>query len=261
MFRRSARFALVLAAALATTALTSPSQALPLTALLPEHGPVVPLKNAAMINITKDGFRYRAGQQDSRLVVKEVRGRLHFIDRGTKELRSLPGSCRREKVNTGIAASCPVPAKYTAKNPMFLEIWPRLGDDRINGRTLPASYRMWVLADAGDDVVRLGAGDDFVNGAQGNDKVFGGRGDDWMRTGIGNDKIRGNRGNDKLVGVAGHDVVRGGAGNDQVGGGPGNDLLVAGAGTDKVRCGGGRDKARVQRSDKAVDCEAVSRRG
>jgi Ca2+-binding RTX toxin-like protein len=99
---------------------------------------------------------------------------------------------------------------------MFLEVWPRLGHDFVDGSTLPATLRLWVLADAGNDTVYGGAGDDFVNGAHDTDRVWGGAGNDWVRGGSGNDRLYGGTGNDRLLGQDGADVVRGGAGVDRV---------------------------------------------
>lgn len=229
---------------------------LPTMALLGEDGPPIPLKNAAMIDRTAIGYRYRAGQQDSRLVVKVVEGRLRFADRRTRELRAFPSSCEQLTPRRGIAALCDIPLWVSEQTPAFLEIWPRLGDDYVDGSTLPASFRMWVLADAGDDVIRTGAGDDFVNGAQDDDTVWGGDGDDWIRTGIGNDVLHGEGGDDKLIGTDGRDRVFGGPGNDSLYGGRGRDLLDGGDGADRLSCGGGsRDSFLADRSDRVLLCE------
>lgn len=259
MFRTSARLALVLAAGGIVTTVPGSAQALPPTELLGDGGPAIPLKNAAMIVKTKWGLRYIAGQQDSNLTVSEVNGKIRFVDRGTGELRDIPRACKRQAVKGGIGAVCNVPAKYDSPNSMFLEIWPRLGDDTVDASSVPDTYRMWVLADAGRDVVRTGAGKDFVNGAQDADKVWGGGGADWLRTGIANDTIHGEGGNDRLVGVDGNDTIHGGPGDDRVGGGPGSDTLHADAGKDFVSCGGGRDGAWLDSLDRAHECESVAR--
>jgi hypothetical protein len=221
---------------------------------------VVPLKNAAMIVKTDRGYRYVAGQQDSHLKVTKVAGRLRFVDTGTRELRSIPKSCSKQKVRVGVSAVCKVPRSVSARQPMTIDIWPRLGDDSIDGSALSAAFKLSVLADAGRDVVRGGAGNDFVNGARDKDRVFGGGGRDWIRTGIGNDVIRGGSGSDRLVGVDGNDRVRGGGGNDRVGGGSGSDTLRAGRGSDMVACGSGSDDAFIDRSDRSSECESVFRR-
>jgi hypothetical protein len=229
----------------------------PPTELMGDGGPVRPLKDAAMIERTEGGLRYIAGQQDSHLTVTVTNGKVRYVDTGTAELREIPSFCRRESVTTGIAALCTIPAAFD-QGTMFLEVWPRLGDDFVDGSTLSSRFRFWVLADAGFDTVRAGDGDDFVNGAQDNDRAWGGAGDDWIRTGIGRDRIWGEAGEDKLVGADQNDVIRGGDGNDQVGGGAGDDSLWADAGTDTVRCGSGNDDAHLDGADHEVDCESVS---
>jgi len=259
VFRKSVRFALLVAACAAATSVSVVAQADPPTALTGNSGTVIPLKNAAMITKEDTGYRYRSGQQNGHLTITLVDGGLLYTDTGTKELREIPGTCERRSVPVGISAFCTVPSQFNQNNPMFLEVWPRLGDDFTDGSTLPSMFRMWVLADKGDDTTFGGAGDDFVNGAQDNDKASGGAGNDWIRTGIGNDDLSGGDGNDKLVGVEGNDSVRGGAGNDRVGGGPGSDALWGDAGTDVVACGGGADDAYVDSDDKSSECETLTR--
>lgn len=255
MLRSAARLAVVVSACAATTAMMPSSQALPPTELL-GGGEVIPLKDAAMISRTDVGYRLRAGQQDSHLVVTLVGGRLHFADTGTAELRRFPKACRAEDARVGVAVSCRVPARYDGGNPMFLEVWPRLGDDVVDGSALPSSYRLWVLADAGEDTVLGGAGDDFVNGAQDDDLVRGGAGDDWLRTGIGRDEIGGDAGADELVAGDGADRAHGGDGDDRVGGGAGPDQLSGDAGRDTVVCGTGTDVVWLDLLDRAVGCES-----
>ena len=261
MSRRLARLALILAAT-ATSALFTTggaAQAEPITELTPAHGPVIPLKNASMIVKTGVGYRYMSGQQDSRLTVSQVGNRLVFVDTGTQELRKRPKSCIETKVSKGISVSCRVNARFTDSSPMFVEIWPRLGDDHVDGRTLSSTFRMWVLADAGFDTVHTGAGDDFINGAQDDDVAYGGAGEDWIRTGLGNDQLFGEAGDDRLVGVYGSDEVHGGEGNDQVGGGEGDDQLWGDAGNDTVSCGVGFDNAWYDWSDRVQSCETTYR--
>ena len=253
MFSRSVRFALIVAVCAATTSLTSVSHALPPTELIGD-GNAEPMKDAATISTTKWGYRYRAGQQNSHLVITQVGDQVRYVDTGTKELREIPGSCRREQASRGIAVSCTVPAKYSPSNPIFLEVWPRLGDDFVDGSDLSATFRLWALVDAGRDTVFGGAGDDFVNGAQDGDRVRGGPGKDWLRTGIGNDVLWGGTGNDRLVALDGADDLHGGEGDDQVSGANGNDELWGGAGADRVSCGSGSDTAWLDSADKAIDC-------
>jgi hypothetical protein len=270
MLGRTLRRTLVL---LAGTALAAGAVGAPVAAQASEPGPswpytkilngqykLIPLKDAAMITRTKHGYLYRAGQQDSRLVITRVDGGLRYHDRGTKKFRSLPDSCRRQRVQVGVAAVCNVPSGIKVSNPMLLEVWPRLGDDFVDGSTLAAPFQMAVLADAGRDVVFLGAGNDFVNGAFQRDVVRGGPGNDWIRTGDGDDDVEGGSGNDRLIGSDGRDTVRGGYGKDRVDGGFGNDrLYAADSSRDVVACGAGVDRARVDRTDKLNDCESVTR--
>lgn len=261
MMRRPVRLFLVVAAfATATTSMTSVAHAdyQPPTELLGDNGPAIPLKNAAMIVRTEGGYRYMAGQQNSHLTITMANGKLLYVDTGTLELRDIPRTCSRQSVAQGIAALCKIPAKFDGSK-MFLEVWPRLGNDVVDGSTLSANFRLWVLADAGFDTVYAGAGDDFVNGAQDGDRVWGGAGNDWIRTGLGNDRLWGGPGDDQLVGVYNRDRIHGGKGNDRVGGGPGNDVLFAGEGTDFVICGGGADSAHADQADRIThDCESVT---
>lgn len=260
MFRRSVRsLALLVAAVAAALPIGSATAYSPPTALLGDGGPVTPLKNAAMIEQTKGGFRFIAGQQNSRITVTLNNGRLRFVDTGTRELRSLPKACNRQSAGKGIAAVCKVPSRYGPANPMFVEVWPRLGNDYVDGSALPAMTRLWVLADRGRDTVRGGAGNDFVNGAQDADRVSGGGGNDWLRTGTGGDSISGGPGRDKIVGADGGDSIRGGAGGDRLYGAGGSDTLRSGAGSDTAVCGAGADRALVDRADRTNGCERVTR--
>lgn len=266
MSRRFTPIALALATCAATTATAviggtvQAAGSTPPTEILAGGPPVTPLKNAAMIERTPWGFRYTAGQQNSHLTVSIRHGKIRYADTGTRELRTIPRLCSRRPAARGIAALCRIPGRYGAANPMFLEVWPRLGNDYVNGSTMPSMFRMWVLADQGADTVYGGNGNDFVNGASQDDTAYGGAGNDWLRTGTGNDQIWGEAGNDNLVGVDGHDVIRGGGGNDRMGGGLGNDVLHADAGADVVACGGGTDRASGDGSDRYSACEATTRR-
>lgn len=257
----------VLAAALAAAVVGVP--ALPATAgtsstppiVLNGSGPTpVPLKNMAMIIDTEWGPRYVAGQQRSKLKVT-VSGTdtITFRDRGTRAWKAgsayMPDHCTKRHAKRGIKATCTILPEF--QDGMFVQIWPRLGNDKIDGSTLPSWVRFWVLTDKGNDVVWGGAGDDFVNGAQGADTVHGGDGDDWIRTGLENDVIYGDGGDDLLVGVDGADEIHGGPGKDRVGGGPGNDLLWGDAGDDSLICSGGKDTAHYDADDvKLYQCES-----
>lgn len=231
MSRRAVRFA----AAAATTVLTAvPMSALTAPgawagqpagygpsdpfddALMGDTGPVEPMKNQAKIVRTDYGYRYTAGQQHSRLTISVVDGGLRFQDTATREWRSLPGDCAAQVVATGVAAVCQVPATTSASDPTLIEVHPRLGNDYVDGRTLPATFEVAALVDAGFDTVFGGAGNDFVNGAHDVDRIHGGAGKDWIRGGTGNDRIWGDDGDDYIVGQAGADYIDGGAGNDRI---------------------------------------------
>ena len=228
--------------------------------MLNGSGPTpVPLKNMAMIIDTEWGPRYVAGQQKSKLTVT-VSGTdtITFRDRGTRAWKQgsayMPDHCTKQKVSKGIQATCTILPQF--QNGMFVQVWPRLGNDRIDGSSLPSWVRFWVLTDKGDDVVWGGAGDDFVNGGQGSDTVYGGEGDDWIRTGLEKDVIYGDGGDDLLIGVDGPDEIHGGAGNDKVGGGPGDDKLWGDEGNDSLICQSGADTAHFDLDDvKLYLCE------
>lgn len=249
MLRRLARVAAPVIALSAAVAVSS----------TPAANAVIPLKNRAMITKADGGYLFRAGQQDSHLVIKHVRGGIRFADSGTARWKSLPGACHRQHVRTGVAAVCRVPGTVSRSHPMTLQIWTRLGNDYIDGRTLSRAFKLSVLADAGRDVVYGGAGNDFVNGAQNGDRVHGGAGNDWIRTGIGNDKIWGGPGNDKLVGQDGRDRLRGGTGADRIYGSNGHDVLYGDSGSDLLNCGSGADVAHRDGADRRTrSCESVS---
>jgi Ca2+-binding RTX toxin-like protein len=106
----------------------------------------------------------------------------------------------------------------------------------------PAAART-ITGTAGPDVLRGTDDDDLLIGRGGNDSLYG-RDDD-----------------DRLYGGAGNDLLAGGDDDDRLYGGPGNDRLLARDGErDLVDCGPGRDRAIVDRSDRVVACESVSRR-
>ena len=255
-----ARLAVVLttlgALTMSLTAVSHADHYYPPTELLGDGPTPIPLKNAAMIKKTDGGLRYIAGQQDSHLAVTIVDGKLRFEDTGTAELREIPSSCQRQSPDEGIAALCNVPLRYDDTHRMFVEIWPRLGDDYVDGSSMPTMIRFWVLADAGRDTVYAGDGADFINGAQNQDRVWGGAGDDWLRTGIGGDRIWADSGDDKLVGQDGNDIMRGGSGVDELFGGNDDDTLYGDADPDAVlNCGGGRDNAYFEPGERVKDCE------
>ena len=230
MLRRPARMAVAVAAATLTVlpvALTSstavadqprgygPSDPFD-DALMGDTGPVEPMKDQAKIVRTKHGYRYTAGQQNSHLTVVRTDRGLRFRDSGTRSWKSLPSMCSRQRVARGIAAVCHVPGTTSLSNPTLIEIHPRLGHDYIDARTLPASFELAILADAGRDVIYAGRGNDFVNGAQDPDRVYGGAGRDWLRGGDGADRVNGGSSSDYITGGSGRDSINGGGGADRV---------------------------------------------
>ena len=220
------------------------------------YGPAIPLKDVAMLTRTAHGYLFRTGQQDSHLMITIVDGELRFVDTGTKSFRKLSTACRRKSVQAGIAAVCPIPVGISARSPLLVEVWPRLGDDYTDASTLPATFSVTVLGDKGRDVARLGAGSDFFNGYSNRDLVWGGAGNDWIRAGIGNDAVNGGRGHDDIVAVEGDDSLRGGDGDDRLWSGDGADRLWGDAGADFLLCGDGRDNVTSDTQDRiACSCE------
>jgi serralysin len=222
----------------------------------------IPLMDKAMLTRTQHGYRFRTGQQSSHLVITLVKGKLRVTDTGTKTFKKLSTpACQRTKVRVGIAAVCRVPADVSVRQPLLVEVWPRLGNDFTDTSSLPANIAVTVLADAGNDVTRLGAGPDFANAAKGRDQVWGGGGNDWIRSGLGDDTVYGDAGDDYIVAQEGRDIVRSGAGDDRVSGGDGNDRLWGDAGADFLLCGTGRDNVTADGHDRVFhDCESVGSR-
>lgn len=211
---------------------------------------VLPLRQAAKITRTKYGYLYRAGGQDGHLVLKRVKGRLRFVDTGTRELKRLPDACRRLKVRVGVAAACRIPGTPTETRPLLVEVWPRLGNDFLDGSTLPATFALTMLGDEGHDTARFGAGPDYFNGHTGRDRIAGGDGSDWIRAGRDNDVVRGGGGRDDLIGMGNNDTMYGGDGDDRMAGMEGSDMLQGDAGSDQVMCGtGGGDTAVLDDDD------------
>ena len=205
------------------------------------RNPHLAMKNAARILKTDCGYRYRAGQQNSHLVITQVGNKLRFVDRRTDRIDALPATCTQIRGVRGIAAECPIPYGISVNNRLLVEVWPRLGHDFVDGSALSAQFSLTVLGDGGDDTALLGAGPDFFNGASGNDQVRGGAGDDWIRTGDQRDR------------------VKAGPGKDHITGGYGTDTAVGGGGADRIYCGGGRDRAVRDRGDLIVfKCESIT---
>lgn len=229
------------------------------TELMGDGYTLIPLPDQAMITRTEHGYVFRAGQQDSHLVVTLTADGLLFEDSGTSRFKRLARACRQQTVKVGVAALCRVPRGVTTETPLLLEIWPRLGDDYLDASTLPDSFAMTMLSDAGHDTALFGAGPDFFNGFTGRDQVWGGGGNDWIRTGQEDDVVWGGAGDDQLVGTDGNDTMYGEDGDDLVGGGAGSDLLDGGTGKDRIRCEGGTDTAWADGADRLRGCETVHR--
>ena len=85
----------------------------------------------------------------------------------------------------------PHPRRHQGDNPVLLEVRPRLGNDYVDGRGLPANFEMAVLADAGRDTLFGGRGNDYLGGAMDNDRTHGGAGRDWIRGGDCRDRLWG----------------------------------------------------------------------
>lgn len=217
-----------------------------------------PLTGVAVIDRTEHGYVYRAGSQDSHLVVTQVKGGLRFADSGTPRFKGLADQCRKARARRGVAAVCAIPSGISTKQPLLVEVWPRIGDDFLDTTRLSANFAVTMLGDLGDDEARFGPGSDFFNGHMGHDRVYGGEGDDWIRTGDDADVIRGGPGNDYLVGMLGNDNIWGEDGDDWLMGMDGNDRLVPGAGTDRASCGLGADSAVVDSEDTPLLCELVT---
>lgn len=272
MLRRTSRFVLAALLAATTTVVGLGSQTT--AEARSEAGPPyyyvdalftggreIPLKNKAMITRTKRGYIYRSGMQDNRIKVTKVRGGIRIVDTGTQRWERLVPGCKRRAVPKGIAAVCRIPAWVSAKEPLLFEVWPRLGNDYMDARTLPASVALTFLGDLGHDTAFLGAGPDFFNGHSGRDRVYGGAGNDWLRMGSDNDFASGGPGADDLVGMIGRDRLIGGRGDDKIDGMDSGDWLYGGPGRDRVGCGNHNDYAQVDAIDTYVrGCETIDRR-
>lgn len=220
----------------------------------------LPLPDQAALTVTDHGYLFRAGQQDTHLVVTLTDDGIRFADTGTAAFKELAGTCVEEHADVGIAALCTVPAGISADAPLLVEVWPRLGDDYVDGSGLPETVAMTMLSDAGHDTAVFGAGPDFFNGFTGRDRVWGGDGNDWIRTGQGPDRVWGGAGDDQLVATDGRDVLFGEDGDDLLGGGAGDDRLDGGPGADRLKCDGGADTATTDGADRLRSCDVVTHR-
>ncbi|CAN5268202.1 MAG: calcium-binding protein [Nocardioides sp.] len=235
----------------------------PLTELVDGHlGKIEPMKDQGILRVNTCGINYASGQQNSNMTVKMSNGKLRLTDKGTKSWKRISDNCRRVAVDKGVSAVCTIPKRF--KDSMFLTVWPRLGNDRIIATKVPSWIRVWVLTDAGHDVVKTGPGDDFINGAMGRDRLFGGPGQDWIRGGDDADLLNAGPGNDG--GMCTNDEIQivAGDGVDTIIGGPGSDCLYSGEGKDRIRaedqntdrivCGRSKDQLKVDRADITLLC-------
>ncbi|MEO9324874.1 calcium-binding protein [Nocardioides sp. C4-1] len=229
----------------------------PVTEIVGQFDGGLPRLRARQVHLSTSrwGYRFIGGRIGQRLTITEVGGRLHFVDRAARSWKKIPPTCRRMRVPGAAAVSCAI----LGGDRPYLEIWPRLGHDSVDGHTLPARHRMWVLGDAGNETVRLGAGADFTNGAMGSDRISGGAGNDWIRSAKGRNVVDGGPGNDRIAGGDQSERLAGGTGNDRIYGAGGNDALRGDAGRDVLSCGGGRDTAVRDAADRLSRCEVVRR--
>ncbi len=207
----------------------------------------------AHLSLSPWGYRFQAGMANNHLTVTQVGNRLRFVDTAARSWASTPRTCKRQRVRGAAAAVCRIPSRF--RDRMFVEIWPRLGHDYVDGSTLSRRFRMWVLTDAGNDTIHLGAGADFGNGAFDHDTVTGGRGADWIRVGTGSNRIDGGSGGDRLMGGDNQDRIHGGPGADRLGGLRGNDYLWGDGDADILVGGPGHDVAYAEGSDRIKEIE------
>ncbi|QCW49814.2 calcium-binding protein [Nocardioides dongxiaopingii] len=209
------------------------------------------------LSLSRWGYRYQAGMANNRLTITEVDGGLRFVDTAARSWAKLPRTCTRLKIGRAAAAQCPIPSAFAGG--MFIETWPKLGNDSVDASTLSARFRLWALTDDGSDTVRGGAGNDFINTAFMADRAWGGAGDDWIRVGTGANEIYGDAGSDRLVGGDHDDRIHGGDGDDRLGGLLGNDTLWGDAGADILVGGPGSDTAYLDATDRAREIESMRR--
>ncbi|WP_167736481.1 calcium-binding protein [Nocardioides sp. 1609] len=209
------------------------------------------------LSLSTWGYRYQAGMADNRLTITEVDGGLRFVDTAARSWAKLPRTCTRLEIGRSAAAQCPIPSAFAGG--MFIETWPKLGNDTIDASALSSRFRLWALTDDGRDTVRGGAGNDFINTAFMADRAWGGAGEDWIRVGTGANEIYGDAGNDRLVGGDDGDRIHGGDGDDRLGGLLGNDTLWGDAGADVLVGGPGSDIAYLDATDRAREVESMRR--
>lgn len=182
--------------------------------IMPDDGPQESVRHQAKVIRTAYGYRFIAAEQNTHLRLSLTNGRLRFRDTHVASWKSLPRTCTRLRVSPGVGASCRVPGDHGAANRTLLEVRPRLGNDYVDGRGLPATFEMAVLGDAGRDTLFGGRGNDYLGGATDNDRTIGGAGRDWIRGGSGRDRLMGGAESDWINGLSGRDMIRGGSGRD-----------------------------------------------
>lgn len=207
------------------------------------------------LSVTKWGFRYQGGMANNNLKITMSKGGLRFVDRAARTWTHLPRNCVEVKMKRAAAAQCSIPSRHPSQ--MYVETWPRLGNDTIDARGLSSRFKLWALTDDGRDTVRGGAGNDFINTAFMDDRAWGGDGDDWIRVGTGQNLVYGDGGNDRLVGGDNEDQIRGGTGDDRIGGLSGDDVLWGDAGADILVGGPGMDAAYIDAQDRASEIETM----
>ena len=184
--------------------------------IMPDDGPQESVRHQAKIIRTAYGYRFIAAAQNPHLRLSLTNGRLRFRDTRVRVVEVAAAehapACGW---SPGVAASCRVPGDTSADDRTLLEVRPRLGNDYVDGRGLPATFEMAVLADAGRDTLFGGRGNDYLGGATDNDRAHGGPGKDWIRGGSGRDRLLGGANGDWINGLSGRDVIRGGSGRDR----------------------------------------------
>ena len=108
-----------------------------------------------------------------------------------------------------------------------------------------------------------------IVGTSGKDLLVGTDGDDVICGRGGNDVIQARGGHDLVRGGSGSDTIFGGGERDILVGGPGRDVLLGGAGADliqardrrrdAVRGGSGRDGAAMDKIDRRISVESLTR--
>jgi Ca2+-binding RTX toxin-like protein len=106
------------------------------------------------------------------------------------------------------------------------------------------SARCTIVGTSKNDVLRGTSRRDVICGLGGNDKILGRGGNDLIVAGTGKDRLNGGKGKDRLLGNAGRDRLNS---RDHKRG-------------DRVNGGKGRDKVFVDKGDRVVASESVSRR-